>query len=298
MESLLAQSYRNLEILIVDDCSTDDSVEILRKYEDHPAVKLVLRQQNAGVVAVMNQGIELCSGEFVIFAQCDDDCDEQMIEQLVGALQAHASAGAAFCRSLLVDENDAVLGDDFRIREQSFRERCRADTLLSGAEMGRFLMYSCVMPNMSAVLFRKACFAEIGPISVSYRVCCDWELYFRLVKRFDVAYVAAPLNRFRQHETTVRSVTKERVVLGEYIRLLLGQMRMPALTILDRVRFRTRVMSLWAGVLLSRSKSGLPSFPHHLGLVVRQDPLALLFLGPALILRAVELLQRPFKDRG
>ena len=104
MESLIDQTYQDIEILVIDDCSTDNSVEVLRRYESHPKVNLVIREKNGGWVTVSNQGVDMSSGEFVIFANCDDDCAPRMIDRLVAAMKIHPTAGIAFCRSLLVDE--------------------------------------------------------------------------------------------------------------------------------------------------------------------------------------------------
>jgi GT2 family glycosyltransferase len=209
MDSLVGQTYPDIEILVIDDCSPDNSVEILRRYESYPKVRLILREQNGGWVTVSNQGADLSAGEFVLFANCDDDCDPRMVERLVDALQRHPSAGIAFCRSLMIDEDDRVLGDDYMIRESAFRTRCEKDTLLAGAEASRFLLHSCVIPNLSAALFRRECFSTVGYLSAEYRVCCDWDLFFRVAAGYDIAYVAEPLNRFRQHGETIRSVTKD-----------------------------------------------------------------------------------------
>ena len=292
MESLINQTYQDVEILVIDDCSLDNSIEVLRRYESHPKVKLVIREENGGWVTVSNQGVDMSSGEFVIFANSDDDCEPRMIERLVAAMKIHPSAGIAFCRSLLVDENDQVIGDDFFSRERSFRSMCRTDTLLTGAEMSRFLLYSCVIPNLSAALFRRECFNTVGKLSSAYRACCDWDLFFRIVERYNVAYVSATLNKFRQHKTTIRSIMKDRETYEEYFRLLLDQIMVLDLSLFERCRFRTGVMFLWAVHLLSPSWSGLKNFPYHIGLVIRHDPSALFFLGPGLILRVVQVLYK------
>jgi glycosyltransferase involved in cell wall biosynthesis len=290
MESLITQTYQDLEILVIEDCSTDNSIDVLRRYQCHSKVNLVVREKNGGWVTVSNQGVEMATGEFVIFANCDDDCDPRLIQRLVAAMKASPTAGMAFCRSALVDEHDNLLGDDFTIRESSFRARCSADTLLSGAEMSRFLLHSCVIPNLSAALIRKECFAIVGNLSSSYRVCCDWELFFRIAARYDVAYISEPLNRFRQHAATIRSVTKERVVYEEYFRLLLGQIHLLDLTWIERCRFRLHVMYLWSVHLLTPSQGGWSNFPYHFERVLDLDPLALLFFVPSLVLRAARVL--------
>ena len=289
MDSLVGQTYQDIEILVIDDCSPDNSVEILRRYEAHPKVRLVIREKNGGWVTVSNQGVDMSSGEFVLFANCDDDCDPRMVERLVNALQCNPSAGLAFCRSLMVDEDDQVLGDDFSIREPDFKRRCADDVMLSKAEASRFLLHSCVIPNLSAALFRRECFSEIGYLSSDYRVCCDWDLFFRIAARYDIAYVAEPLNRFRQHSATIRSVTKDRVVFEEYFRLLLGQIRILDLSFVERMKYRTHVMYLWAVHLLSPSLNGILNLPYHLGRIFRLDPPALLFVLPGGLLRVGEV---------
>lgn len=295
MDSLVGQTYADVDILVIDDKSPDNSVEVLRRYETHPRVRLVLREENGGWVTVSNQGVDMSSGEYVLFANCDDDCDPRMVERLVDALQRHPSAGIAFCRSLMVDEQDRVLGDDFTIREARFRKRCAQDTLLSGREASRFLLHSCVIPNLSAALFRRECFARVGKLSSAYRVCCDWDLFFRVAAEYNIAYVAEPLNRFRQHRKTIRSVTKDKVVYEEYFRLLLGEIRRLDLSAGERARFRTHVMYLWTVHLFSPSLNGISNLPYHFGRVLSLDPPALLFFIPACFVRAGELAVKAFR---
>ena len=295
MDSLIAQTYSNIEILVIDDKSSDHSVEILRKYRANPLIRLVFKDKNTGWVAVSNQGINMSSGEYILFANCDDDCEPEMVERLVNALQQYPSAGIAFCRSMMVDQHNHVIGDDFKIREPRFRKRCELDTLLSGSEMSRFLLHSCVAPNLSAVLFRRECFEQVGKLSNKYQVCCDWELFFRISEKYDVAYVSEALNRFRQHQKTIRNVTKEKIVYEEYFQLLLGKIQDLSLSFVERSRFRTHVMYLWIIHLVSLSLTGVLNFPYHLRCILKIDPLAIIFFIPALILRAMKLVSTVFR---
>ena len=297
MESLIGQTYEHIEILVIDDCSTDRSAEVLQQYASHPKVTVTVRQRNGGWVEVSNQGVDMTKGEFVIFANCDDDCDPRMVERLVSGMREHTSVGITFCRSLFVDEEDRVIGDDFAGRERDFRVRCAADTLLTGAELSRFLLDSCVIPNLSAALIRRECFAKVGQLSASYRVVGDWDLFFRIFAQYDGFYVAEPLNRFRQHTMTIRSRTRRRIVYGEYLRLLLPRVVALDLTPLARARGRTRVMSIWAGHLIAPSLSGLRDFGFHVGLVWKYDPPALLFLPMALVRRVGTVLGKVFGGR-
>ena len=292
MDSLVAQTYPDIEIIVIDDCSTDDSWQVLQRYENDPRVRLIARERNGGWVAVSNQGIELSKGEFVIFANCDDACEPELIARLVSAMRSDDKAGIAFCRSWLVDENNNRLSDDLQIQQQSFRERCAADTLIPGAEMGKFLLHSCVIPNLSAALIRRRCFSAVGVLSPDFRACSDWDLFFRVAERFDFAYVSQPLNLFRQHKTTIRSSMKERATYEEFFRVLLGYLPRQELSASERAKARLRVMNLWAVHIVSPSFGGVMNAPYHLVRVLALDPLSVVFLPVALVQRVADIARK------
>jgi len=293
MESLLSQTYRDIEIIVIDDCSPDNSREVLRNYIHDSRVKLVEREANGGWVVVSNQGIELAKGEYIIFANCDDYCDSRMIEALVIGMQASENIGVSFCRSEMVDENNNHIGDDYQVRERSFRERCMTDTIISSAEMYRFFLHSCVIPNLSAALIRTKCFETSGNFSDSYKACCDWDLFFKIFEVYDGYYVSSPLNNFRQHSKTIRSALKGRTEYEEFIRLLLGQINhKKSLGFFEKMKFRTHVMKLWIMHLASQTDKGYLNFAYHFSIVWKYDKWALIFFIPGLISRALELIRK------
>jgi glycosyltransferase involved in cell wall biosynthesis len=292
VESLLKQTYPNIEVLVIDDCSQDGSPEILQSYLGRENYKLVLREQNGGWVTVSNQGFELSQGEYILFANCDDDCDPLMVSALVDALEFHPKAGVAFCKSLMVDEAGKELGDDFQIREDSFRRHCSHDAYIDGKLMSRFLMHSCVIPNLSAALIRKSCLNEVGLFSNGYKACSDWDLFFRIAKNYDFAYVAKPLNFFRQHAKTIRSETKGRITYDEFFSVLLPKISNSNYSLFDKISFRFHVMYLWSIELVRPSLQGWKNFAHHAKLAVLLDPLAIFLLPFAMIVRVMEI---PFK---
>jgi glycosyltransferase involved in cell wall biosynthesis len=289
MDSLINQTYQNIEILVIDDCSTDASVDVLQKYEGHSKVNLIVREKNGGWVTVSNQGVAISKGEFIIFANCDDSCDPQMIERLVVSIHKNQTAGISYCRSKMIDERGNLLGDDFLIRENSFKSKCQHDVLITKKEMGLFLLNSCVIPNLSAALFRKKAYLSSGGMTIFYKVCADWDLFFRIVKRFDIAYVAEPLNNFRQHKTTIRSSTKERILYEEIIGLLLNQLVLMDLTLVERSRARFHAMYIWASFILRPSMMGLMCFKYLVNVVIKFDFVAIFYLPLALLLRFVSL---------
>ena len=290
MDSLINQTYQDIEILVIDDCSTDRSVEVLRKYRRHPKVRLIIREKNAGWVAVSSQGVAMSSGEFIIFANCDDSCAPQMIERLVNAMYKHPSAGISFCRSFMIDEDGKLIGDDFLGREKTFKIRSNTDALLNQIEMNRFLLHSCVIPNLSAALFRKESYKAAGGLTSAYRVCSDWALFFKVVENYDVAYIAQPLNEFRQHKTTIRSSTKKQILYEEIIGLLLRQIALLDLTFVERMKYRLRVMFIWSVHILGPSFGGILSFFYLLRVVWRLDHVAIVYFPAAISVRFFTIL--------
>ena len=295
IESILNQTYPNIEIIVIDDCSPDNSVEVLQKYASHPSVRLVCKDKNEGWIATNNQGAELASGEYVLFAQCDDVCDPEMIERLVEPLRKSPSAGISFCRSLLVDESGEFLGEDYAGREADFKECCKKDVLITKHQMAMFLLHSCVIPNLSAVLIRKECFDVVGGFPKDYPACADWAWFLSIAEHYGVAYVAKPLNYFMQHGETIRSLTKDKVLYEEYFRLLLSNQKKFKMSLVERSKSRLRTMELWSQHLVGPSWNGMANLPYHFSRIVSLDAVSLLYLPLALLLRMFSLFRKAIK---
>ena len=98
IESLQAQTMQEIEMIFVCDASPDDSLSILRRYEQEDSrIRVIAFEQNRGVSAARNAGIEASSGEYVIFCDSDDWVEPQMYQRLYDMAQAH-DADIAFCR--------------------------------------------------------------------------------------------------------------------------------------------------------------------------------------------------------
>lgn len=88
IDSVLAQTYTNFEFIIVDDCSTDDSPQVLREYTD-PRIKVLYNDQNHGLAYCLNRGLEMCRGEYVARMDTDDLCFPERFEKQVAFMEAH-----------------------------------------------------------------------------------------------------------------------------------------------------------------------------------------------------------------
>jgi glycosyltransferase involved in cell wall biosynthesis len=108
IQSVLAQTYQNFELLVIDDGSPDRSVEICQQFTD-PRIK-ILHQENSGPAAARNLGIRHATGDYIAFLDGDDLWLPEKLAKHVEHLDNAPQVGVSFCRSALIDEDDNPLG--------------------------------------------------------------------------------------------------------------------------------------------------------------------------------------------
>jgi glycosyltransferase involved in cell wall biosynthesis len=212
IQSVLNQSWPAFEILLLDDCSSDDSRTILTDYAARDArIQLVFNEQNSGsTFKQWNKGIALARGEYIWIAESDDVADLTFLEKLVGQLEAHPQAGLAYCQSWRIDENGQPHGTWAPILAELDATLWESDFVVPGPELvRRFMVCSNIIPNASAVLMRRSALAAVGPAPETMRVAGDWMFWTRYLMTTSLAFVAEPLNYFRFHAQNVRSRTEQ-----------------------------------------------------------------------------------------
>lgn len=215
LKSVLNQSLRDLEVLYLDDASTDDSEKVFRCYAGDPRVRAIRSSLNSGSpFKQWNRGVREARGELVWIAEADDFADEKLLETLVAVLDNHPRVGLAYCQSQVVDETGRASGTmDWWTRDLD-EHRWQSDFCNSGdAECRRFLAQKNTLPNASAVVFRRDVFLAAGGAPESMRVCGDWMCWAKCLQISDVAFVAQPLNSFRKHSGSVSVQTQDNGVL-------------------------------------------------------------------------------------
>jgi len=261
MQSLLAQTYDNIEINVVDDCSTDNSAEVLANYASNPKVKITLLHENQGYANASNIGVDLSRGDYIMFAECDDFSEPSQIEKLINALLLNANAGVAFCQSNMVDENGIIFGTDFEYREKLFQELCSGDVLIPQKMAHKFFLRSCVIPNMSAAIIRKKYYDLAGGFDSRYKACADWDFWCRIVNLCDFYYVAKPLNNFRSHQTTVRNTSGIQTSTLEIFDILYNSCSRMKLTYSEKLKFKLAIGAIWGSQYKQNSLNWFASFP-------------------------------------
>uniref|UniRef100_UPI004048C224 glycosyltransferase n=1 Tax=Algoriphagus sp. TaxID=1872435 RepID=UPI004048C224 len=261
IDSILNQSYSNFELIVIDDCSTDGSQALLLKYSYDKRVNLNLLESNSGsYVRASNYGAKLASGDYILFAQCDDFAEVNQLETLVNILHSNKKIGVAYSRSNLIDKLGDFISDDYSIREYSFRKICFETTIIDKKNMIRFLSYSCVIPNLSAALISRDLFNKIGGLSENYFIASDWDFWFKCARVTDFIYVAQPLNNFRQHETTIRSTYKVSTQIIEIYSIIYHFISSNNIDGFDRFKMKIRVGSIWFAYLIFGSKPSIKVF--------------------------------------
>jgi glycosyltransferase involved in cell wall biosynthesis len=187
VDSALAQSFTDSEIVIVDDGSTDDTAAVVAaRYGTLSRVRLV-RQPNAGPAAARNHGVRESRGPLIAFLDSDDLWEQSKLEIQVGQLDRHAEAALSFC--------DAVVRGGGRDQCTRFASKhFRGDTTVRGIVEWNFPMCT------PAVVVRRSALEEVGLFDATLPCQEDWDLWIRLVTRFPVVYVDRPLVVIRRGE--------------------------------------------------------------------------------------------------
>ncbi len=187
---LLAQTYTSLEIIVVDDCSTDNSREVLQRYADHARVRLVYHEQNQGSIHSYNEGLHLARGEFVgVFDADDYSVSADGVARQVAMFDANPDVGFVYSGFVIVDETNTP-----------FRESkpWSSDHVRSGLDAFADLLFLNTVPH-SGTLVRRSCHEVVSYYDTRLPYAGDWDLWLRLAARFAVGYIAVPLYAYRVH---------------------------------------------------------------------------------------------------
>ena len=204
MESILNQTYKNFEVIILDDCSTDNSASVIEKYANHPKVsKVIINEKNSGSPFVQwEKGISEAAGEIIWIAESDDTCSLDFLETLVPHYVAN-EAVLAFCHSELVDENGK------KLRENHQMKNVTSDLSMDGKEfISRYLGFANEVQNASCAIFSKKTALEIDKQYMNYKGAGDWLFWINLAEKGIVCYASATCNNYRLHSNTTSKVVK------------------------------------------------------------------------------------------
>ena len=213
LESIYNQTYQNIEVLLLDDCSSDGSREILQRYADqHSAnTRILFNEKNSGSpFAQWKKGIAHAGGDLIWIAESDDWCDLDFLEKLVCAF-SDESVMLAFARSVFVKNGETVWTHEEYLHRYGM-ERWRTNFVVPAHSIVNDCFGSInIVPNVSSAVFRAP--AADFPLWDDeewsrMRVCGDWVFYLHLIRGGKIAYFGRVSNYYRQHENNT-SVTAQ-----------------------------------------------------------------------------------------
>lgn len=200
IESVLNQTYPHIEVILLDDCSTDRSREVLHRYAGDPRVsRLVCNEKNSGSTFIQwRRGLELARGKYVWIAESDDVAAPDFLATLVAELEKDPDAVLAYSGSEIIDPGSHIIpGADWDRFTKNEAGKIRRFT--PREFVAKKLLRNNMVYNASMAVFRREAAPEITEAQMRMRFCGDWRFWFELARKGNVIQVGRKLNRFRQH---------------------------------------------------------------------------------------------------
>jgi GT2 family glycosyltransferase len=191
LDSILDQTYLNLEVLVMDDASTDGTSEILRAYDD-PRLRYVRNERNLGLFANVNEGIRLASGELIAMHHSDDLYDRELLSKQVDFLLRNPEVGAVFAIDVFIDANGRERGRLELPEELRGREILTYPTVLNG-----ILRYQNVFLRGCQCLIPRKVYEDVGFFDDTYRLRADLDLWLRVSRRYSIGVIEEHLLAYR-----------------------------------------------------------------------------------------------------
>lgn len=205
IESVLNQTFQNFEIIILDDKSSDNSVDVINKYKDNPHVShVVINEQNSGKVFYQwHKGFELARGLLIWIAESDDKCLPTLLEELVQEFKRNKNLVLAFTRTVCFtdDGHESISYGDIK---DNRTERMDGHKFIS-----KYMAGGCYVTNASSALFRKDIALIIDNQYTTFKGAGDRLFWIEIAEKGNVAIVNKPLNYCRRHGNNVtnRNIT-------------------------------------------------------------------------------------------
>lgn len=185
INSVLAQSFEELEVIVVDDGSTDKTVEILRAFSGQIRN---IRQEHRGLSAARNTGIRAARGQYVAFLDSDDLWLPEKVSLQVARLDAEPEVGLVYCEALLFDDSAPAT-----LTLHSYWASHPSGRILP------WLVRQNVVPSPTPMV-RRELFERVGLFDETLSACEDWDMWIRIGRVCEIAYVNQVLAKYRRHQ--------------------------------------------------------------------------------------------------
>lgn len=199
IDSVINQHYDNFEVIILDDCSKDNSREVIEQYRNHPKVKhIVYNEANSGSTFIQwHKGFRLAEGEYIWIAESDDVADLDFLTKLTAAINGDKSITIAASALYYIDEQGKVTGKGSISKTKKTKYYSGKDFIKSNMLLGNHLL------NASSAIIRKSAIQDIPSNYTKLRASGDYLFWIELANCGNVVEVPLPLDYFRRSSSCV-----------------------------------------------------------------------------------------------
>jgi glycosyltransferase involved in cell wall biosynthesis len=201
MQSVLGQTFEDLELVVCDNASDDDTEQVVRSFPD-PRIRYLRSSRNLGHRENWNRCLSQAKGEYIAILPDDDIMLSENIGRKVEVLRRNPQVGLVHSKFHLIDEHGQIVRSNTNWGHGPDRE---ADAIENRMNLLTAFVNTI---NVTSVLFRRACYERLGGFSDRVRLAFDWEYWMRTAVHYDIAFLAEPLVQWRIHS---QSITKTSV---------------------------------------------------------------------------------------
>ena len=205
LESIFNQTFTDFEVIMLDDCSTDGSREIMERYRGHEKVKnCIYNSENSGSpFKQWKKGVDLAKGKYIWIAESDDVSEVTFLETLMNTV--NDKTGLIYCKSKTIDEHGEVLNNNYFPERLNPIKWNKDFTARGEVELSKWHIYINSIPNASACIFKKE-LADFDGRLFSMEYAADWLFWGRIMHKTNVSYLSDSLNYWRHTSYSVRSL--------------------------------------------------------------------------------------------
>jgi len=221
IESILGQTYKNVELIVIDDASRDNSHEIIASLQANYGFRYIRNERNSGTpFAAWESVLPLAAGDYVWICESDDFAEPSFLETAVHALEANEGSVLFYCNSWVIDAAGKRVDHTGTFFREIWKEsRWESDFSADGyQELLGFQLRGQTVPNMSSALISTQAFrAAYTPFLRKLKLTGDWLFIGNVIRQGRVVFSRQALNNFRRHDETARVRVKSALSQAEFI---------------------------------------------------------------------------------
>lgn len=224
--SILNQTEKINEIIILDDCSTDKSRELIDKIynnlKDIINIKKVYNKTNSGsAFKQWEKGFNMAEGDYVWIAEADDYCTNQFLRNVLTPIKNDSKVVLSYCDTAFIDKDGNIILKTIKPEIDIMKTGHWNKSYVNDGnkEIIDYSYLNCTIANVSSVIFKKQDYSDFFKMSGEYKQAGDWLFYVNVISRGKVAFCKKSLNFYRLHGNNVTSTTKKQAHFDEIKRI-------------------------------------------------------------------------------